>query len=306
MFLKGIMTTDGSKSIEIYKKILNNFPESRYASEAAVKIAEYYYSLGLYSQAGKHLSKIPRVYPRFPNIQRVIDLMVSSFIAIGEEDSAKYYANIYKSMFPTLNVDKLRKEGKSINYNNAYQKKSINKPYIIQAGAFSNFENANRMKLQISQIGYDVEISIVENKGLKLYAVRVIRYETKFEAEKVKVRTFIAPNHTFDNNTLLALKECGIKEVLDGYGLMPYSENEINFIPQLFHKIIKLPFGIQCFQIHLNYFNEKDFESFKNFIEQNSKKIITYEQAISKVNNSFFYKIIRIASKRILQIKRLN
>ena len=41
------------------------------------------------------------------------------------------------------------------------------------------------MKLQISQIGYDVEISIVENKGLKLYAVRVIRYETKFEAEKV-------------------------------------------------------------------------------------------------------------------------
>ena len=184
MFLKGIMTTDGSKSIEIYKKILNNFPESRYASEAAVKISEYYYSLGLYSKAGKHLSKIPRVYPRFNDIQRVIDLMVSSFIAIGEEDSAKYYANIYKSMFPTLNVDNL-KEGKSIIYNNAYQKKSIKKPYIIQVGAFSNFENANRMKLQISQIGFNVDISIVENKGLKLYAVRVIRYETKFEAEKV-------------------------------------------------------------------------------------------------------------------------
>ena len=185
MFLKGIMTTDGNKSVEIYKKILNNFPESRYASEAAVKIAEYYYSLGLYSQAGKHLSRIPRVYPRFSNIQRVIDLMVSSFIAIGEEDSAKYYANIYKSMFPTLNVDNLKEEGKSIIHNNADQKRSIKKPYIIQVGAFSNFENANRMKLQISQIGYDVEISIVENKGLKLYAVRVIRYETKFEAEKV-------------------------------------------------------------------------------------------------------------------------
>lgn len=185
MFLKGIMTTDGSKSVEIYKKILTNFPESHYASESAVKIGEYYYSLGLYSQAGKHLSKIPRVYPRFSNIQRVMDLMVSSFLAIGEEDSAKYYANIYKSMFPTLNVDNFKKEEEFINYNNAYKKKSIKKPYIIQVGAFSNFENANRMKLQISQIGYDVEISIVENKGLNLYAVRVIRYETKFEAEKV-------------------------------------------------------------------------------------------------------------------------
>ena len=88
-------------------------------------------------------------------------------------------------MFPTLNVDNLREEGKSINYNNAYQKRSIKKPYIIQVGAFSNFENANRMKLQISQIGYDVEISKVKTEGRVLYAVRVVRYETKFEAEKV-------------------------------------------------------------------------------------------------------------------------
>ena len=86
---------------------------------------------------------------------------------------------------------------------------------------------------------------------------------------------------------------------------MPYEENKINFIPQLFYKIIKLPFGIQSLQIHLNYLNQKDFDNFKNFIEKNSKKIITYNQTISKVNNSFFYKIIRIATKKILQVKRL-
>ena len=43
----------------------------------------------------------------------------------------------------------------------------------------------------------------------------------KFEEEKISIRTFIAPNHTFDQNTLLALKKSGINEVLDGYGLMP-------------------------------------------------------------------------------------
>ena len=32
--------------------------------------------------------------------------MVSSFKAIGEEDSAKYYSSIYKSMFPNLELDK--------------------------------------------------------------------------------------------------------------------------------------------------------------------------------------------------------
>ena len=186
MFLEGIMTADGNKSVEIYKKILTKFPNSRYASESAVKIGEYYYSLGLYSQAGKHLSKVPRVYPRYSNIQRVMDLMVSSFLAIGEEDSSNYYTSIYKSMFPTLDVNNFKESDKKLSkYVNNFQQKSINRPYIIQVGAFSNIENADRMKLQISQIGYDVQISNVDTKGRKLYAVRVVRYETKFEAEKV-------------------------------------------------------------------------------------------------------------------------
>lgn len=127
----------------------------------------------------------------------------------------------------------------------------------------------------------------------------------KFNKEKIFVRTFFAPNHTFDNNTLSALKECKIDKVFDGYGLMPYEENKVNFIPQLFYKMVKLPFGIQSFQIHLNYFSKRDFDNFKNFIEKNYANIITFDQALSKVNNNFFYKIIRVTSKKILQIKRL-
>ncbi len=186
LFLRGIMTTDGNNSVEIYKKILSKYPESRYAADASVKIGEYYYSLGLYSQAGKQFSQIPRIYPRFTNIQRVFDLMVRSFLAIGEEDSASYYSSIYKSMFPTLEVDDyVKEENKLSNYENVAHKNSIKKPYIIQVGALSRLENAERMKLQISQIGYNVEISKVETNGLRLHAVRVVRYENKAKAEKV-------------------------------------------------------------------------------------------------------------------------
>ena len=128
----------------------------------------------------------------------------------------------------------------------------------------------------------------------------------KFRKEKIKIRTFFAPNHTFDKNTLLALKNCGLAEVLDGYGLMPYKENDIIFIPQLFYKIFPLPFGIQTTQIHLNYYDQNDFDKFNKFIEINSKKIISYDQAISKMNNNLTLKIIRIILKKILQIKRIN
>ncbi len=127
----------------------------------------------------------------------------------------------------------------------------------------------------------------------------------KFNNENIEIKTFFAPNHTFDDNTLLALKNCGITEIVDGYGLMPYEENGIKFIPQLFYKMIVFPFGIQSFQIHLNYFKQNDFDDLKKFVELNSKKIITYDQAIYKLKNTFSHKIIRIITKKILQIKRL-
>jgi len=127
----------------------------------------------------------------------------------------------------------------------------------------------------------------------------------KFDKENIKIRTFFAPNHTFDQNTLLALKECGITEVVDGYGLMPYKEDGIKFIPQLFYRIFTLPFGIQTLQIHLNYFKQKDFDSLKKFVELNSKKIINYEQAMSKLSNGLLSKLSRIITKRMLQVKRL-
>ena len=127
----------------------------------------------------------------------------------------------------------------------------------------------------------------------------------KFDDEKIKIRSFYAPNHTYDENTFTSLKNFEINEVIDGYGLMPYIENDIKFIPQLFYKIFMLPFGIQATQIHLNYWNQKDFDIFEKFIIKNSNKIITYDQALEKINNNLFYKLINILMKKIFQIKRL-
>ena len=128
----------------------------------------------------------------------------------------------------------------------------------------------------------------------------------KFEEEKIKIRTLFAPNHTYDKNTFIALKNCGINQVLDGCGLMPYMENEIKFVPQLFEKVILFPFGIQSTQLHLNTWKQEDFNNFEKFIDKNSNKIITFDQASQKINNNFFYKFINILSKKFLRLKRIG
>ena len=125
-----------------------------------------------------------------------------------------------------------------------------------------------------------------------------------FKKNDIKIRTFFSPNHTYDLNTFEALKLSGINEVIDGYGLKPYLENNIKFIPQLFYKPFFLPFGLQTTQIHLNYWTENEFNKFSQQIYKNKKKIISYDEALKllseKSSNKFLNKII----KEILILKR--
>jgi len=187
IYLQALLTVNGMKSLELYSMIIDKFPESKYAGDASVKIGEYFYARGLYSQAGRQLCTIPRKYPRISNMQVVIDMMVSSFLAIGENDSVKYYTGIYHSMFPYLDIDKYGIEKPMIPIYQASNEVSTKEPepYIVQIGAFGSIQNANRLKLQVSQIGYEVEISPVQTNGKDLHAVRIVRYKSKSSAERV-------------------------------------------------------------------------------------------------------------------------
>ena len=186
LYLQALMTTDGMKSLELYSNLLDKFPESKYSADAALKIGEYFYARGLYTQSAALLKNIPIKYPRFIDIERATSLMVNSFNAIGEADSARYYALIIKSMFPNIDadIDMAKEKNKPLAQVFNFKKKIINLgPYVIQVGAFGSKNTANRLKLQVNQLGHDVSINNVESNGKVLYAVRVNRYKSKKQAE---------------------------------------------------------------------------------------------------------------------------
>ena len=185
LFLRATLTEDGESALKQYKHLVKNFPKSIYAPEAAMKIGEYFYARGLYTQCASLLKNIPAQYPRYHQMQRLTDLMINSFNAIGEADSAKYYSLIIKSMFPAIETNIETKNNK-LSQVFSFRKKNENLgPYVVQVGAFSSKENAKRLKLQISQLGHDVSINSVESNGKILYAVRINRYKSKRKAEEV-------------------------------------------------------------------------------------------------------------------------
>ena len=166
-------------------------------------------------------------------------------------------------------------------YNHIYDKETNRKDFFEYGGKSEFFGHT-----------LDVQLKKVK-KGLEI-----------FKKNNINVRTFFSPNHTYDLNTFEALKLSGINQVIDGYGLKPYLENNIKFIPQLFYKPIFLHLGLQTPQIHLNYWTEKDLDNFLNIISHNYKKIISYEEALKLLSNKTTDKLISKFIRKVLIIKR--
>ena len=59
LFLRATLTEDGESALEQYTYIVKNFPKSIYAPKAAMKIGEYFYARGLYTQCASLLKNIP-------------------------------------------------------------------------------------------------------------------------------------------------------------------------------------------------------------------------------------------------------
>ncbi|MBC8403195.1 MAG: SPOR domain-containing protein [Candidatus Marinimicrobia bacterium] len=209
-YLQAMTVTDGDSALQLYQTIIWKYPQSEYAAEAAMKIGEYLYSRGLYSQASRQLHSIPILYPQSNHLQRAIDLMVNSYFATGELDSAAYYLARFKRKYPRLNYDygipglddiavpppevelvKLNQE--QVQQKLLQSKKPVAKtivadtprPWVVQVGAFGKYNNATSLKSMLVQNGYDVEINEVSSNNRRLFAVRVVRYSSRNQARKI-------------------------------------------------------------------------------------------------------------------------
>ena len=140
------------------------------------------------------------------------------------------------------------------------------------------------------------------------YSMQLNKIKTgleEFKKREIKVRSFFAPNHIYDSNTLKALKDSDIKIIIDGYGLFPYYKNEILFIPQLFYKEIFLPFGIQSTQMHINEWNDEAYKNFEIFVKKNYSKILNLNNIIEVTKPNSLQNLTNYLVEKTLKTVRL-
>lgn len=149
------------------------------------------------------------------------------------------------------------------------------------------------------------------------YEVQVKKLQAgKRILDKNGIRTdvFMAPGHTYDKNTLKALKECGFHVITDGLSAKPYMEDGILCIPCRLRGF-KKPDGIDTMCLHTNLMDEQDMEELEFFCKANREVIMPFEPQryrehaakknfLSKGKECFVLKIRQLKNK-VANSKRL-
>jgi Predicted deacetylase len=115
----------------------------------------------------------------------------------------------------------------------------------------------------------------LDNQKQKIYdGVNILK------SHNLTPKYFFAPSHTFDKNTLVALKDCStIRIISDTIATKPYSCLGFIMIPQLGGHCIemKIP-GIWTFCLHPNVMSEQDFKELESFLENHHNEFISFDE----------------------------
>lgn len=102
----------------------------------------------------------------------------------------------------------------------------------------------------------------------------------EFRAHGIDPKYFFAPAHTYDENTLIALRdESNIRIISDTIANKPYRKGDFVFIPQLGGHCteMRLP-GIWTFCLHPSAMSEEDFVETESFLKSHIENMIGFDE----------------------------
>ena len=132
-----------------------------------------------------------------------------------------------------------------------------------------------------------------------------------FTKNQITPEVFFAPSHTFDNSTLLALKNnSNIRIISDTVSNDVYKKDDFYYIPQQIGHEAKLPFKVVTICFHPNMMEETDFIRFEKFIKNNHLKMLkTKQQFKSLIKDrplSYYDKMLSYLYLTLRKARKLN
>jgi len=89
----------------------------------------------------------------------------------------------------------------------------------------------------------------------------------------------MAPSHSFDSETLRALRDLNFTAITDGFGFYPYELWGLTAVPQLVARPLGFGFGVETICLHVNTMSDDAIKRIIDFIHAHHQQIISFSEA---------------------------
>lgn len=151
-----------------------------------------------------------------------------------------------------------------------------NRGYCIAMHGYNHlYTNRNSGILKITKHSEYAGIPIEEQKRkLKLS-------QSVFEKYGIKPDVFVAPSHSFDKNTVMALQEVTtINVISDGLSIKPYKKWGLQWLPCQLWWPQKKKYGVWTLCVHPETITNDSFDAISSFIEQYHSDFIAVDEVL--------------------------
>jgi tetratricopeptide (TPR) repeat protein len=156
-FLDAVLKENGQEAVVIYQDIVDNHPKSKYADAALYRIFSYYYALGLYEASQEKLKQLKTFYPTSPYIQ------------VAEQNLSA--------------LEKTEVKETETKVEDTKPKVEENYKFTIQAGAFTNLENAKKLMSEFEAASIFSRLGEKVVGGTTFHVVYAGKFEKYEDAE---------------------------------------------------------------------------------------------------------------------------
>jgi len=211
LFLRALAAEDARKSIRLYNQLIVDFPKTPLAGRALYRIAQYYFSRGLYVAARKEFLKVIEGYPRSRYESEAMYFAAACLCAAGQvatchSELQNFLERNPQSDLKNLAEDDLKElKGTPEVGRLKSDKKRKKARYSLQVGAFSVPENAENLKAYFDRLGFIVEVVQKHDQPNTMYLVWLGKYDRRDAAESAGdalKRDYDKPYRIVERNTL--------------------------------------------------------------------------------------------------------
>jgi tetratricopeptide (TPR) repeat protein len=199
IFFQGFTHANPDQAVSFYKRVVDEFPSSKYADYAMFRLGQYYYFEGDFTLARRYYSRVFRSYPESDLRDDAQYLYCQCIMAEGKTDSAKLFLktfvqNAKRSPYvdaAILDVESLG--GLSQEALTASDQKKKQKIFAIQVATYKNLSDARDAVHKLSRVFPNVKVGERTLGNTTYNRVLIGKFTTKDKAADY-ARLYIKPH----------------------------------------------------------------------------------------------------------------